>query len=131
MVGTVGEQLVVASTSHQLGARVLFLFEDQSRAILVDVKAVLDDGPQLDLERVVVDDFVARNVDLQRGWLRTSQVTDSNGSQPQRAHNLLKVWGKVGMVGHRFGDRNDILLSLRAQGAVVLVGDRIEQRTDT
>ena len=60
----------------------------------------------------------------------SSQVADSNGSQPQSAHDLLKVRGKVGVVGNRLGDRNDVLLGLRAQCAVVLVGDGVEQRAD-
>ena len=80
LVRAVGEQLVVASTSHQLGARVLLLLKDQPGAVLVDVEAVLDDGRQLYLERVVVDSLVARDVNLQRCRFGTSQVADSNGS---------------------------------------------------
>jgi hypothetical protein len=65
---------------------------------LVDVEAVLDDGRQLDLEGVVVHRLVARDVDLQRGRFGSSQIADSNRSQPQRADDFLQVRRKLGVV---------------------------------
>ena len=38
--------------------------------------------------------------------------------------------GQGGVVGHRCCDRNDVLLGLRAQRTVVLVGNRVKQRAD-
>ena len=38
---------------------------------------------------------------------------------------------KVGVIGYRLGDRNNVLLGLRTQRTVMLVGDGVEQRADT
>ena len=96
----------------------------------MDVEAVLDDGCQLDLEGVVIDGLAAGDVNLQRGWFRPGEIANGNGAQPQGANDLLQVRGHAGVVGHRMGDREDVLLCLGAQRAVMFVGDGVEQGAD-
>ena len=96
----------------------------------MDVEAVLDDGGQLDLEGVVVHRLATGDVQLQRGGLRTGEVADGNRAQPQRADDFLQVWRNAGVVVPRFLHRDDVLLCLFAQRAMVLVGNRFEQRAD-
>ena len=75
-VRTVREELVVARARHQFGLRILFLAEYQTRTILVDVEAVLDDGREFYLESIVINCVVACDVGLQRGRLGAGKVAN-------------------------------------------------------
>ena len=96
----------------------------------MDVEAVLDDGRQLDLKGVVVD-----------GLSRVMSTCSVAGSAParlptaiERSHSAPTISCRcgtiAGVVVHRFVHRDDVLLRLLAQRAVVLVGDGVEQRAD-
>ena len=130
LIGTVSEQLVVARVGHELGARILFLAEQQLGAFLMDVEAVLDDGGQLDLEGVVIYRLATGDVQLQCGGIGSGEVAHGNRAQPQCADDFLQVWRNAGVVVPRLLHRDDVLLRLLAQRAVVLVGDGFEQRAD-
>ena len=66
LVGRVPEQLIVARVGDQLRLRVLFLAEDEARALLVDVEAVLDDDAAKEPPRFR-DVEVAQGEDRGRG----------------------------------------------------------------
>ena len=96
----------------------------------MDIEAVLDDGGQLNLKGVVVDGLVSRDVGLKSGGFRPGKIAHGNRTQPQRAQNFLQVGGEAGVHRHGLGDRNNVLLRLGAQGAMVLIRHRVEQCAD-
>ena len=129
-VGAVGEQPVVARAGDQPGLRILLLAEHQPRPGVVDVEAVLHDHGELHPEGVVVERLSAREVDLQRRRFGAGHVADRQGPQPERAHDLRQVrHGRAG-VRHRVAHRGQVALRLFAQGRVVPVRHRVEQRGD-
>ena len=130
LVGAIGEELVIASKSHQLGARVLLLAEHKPVAVLVDVEAVFNNRCQLHIEGVVIDGLAARDINLQGLRFRTGEVANGHGAQPHGTHDLLQVGCQSCVLTDRFGHRDNVLLRLGPQRAVMLVGHRVQQRTD-
>jgi hypothetical protein len=129
LVGRVAEELVVARVGDQLRLRVLLLAEDEARALLVDVEAVLDDGRQLGREEVVVDRLGPRDVDVQLGGLG-ARVLDRQRAEPQRADDVREVRDVLLRVLHRVEHGAEVALRLLAQVRVMLVRHRVEERGD-
>ena len=96
----------------------------------MDVEAVLNDGRQFDLKRVVINRVIPRDIDLQRRWLCPRQIADRNGSQPQCADNFLKMRSNAGLVWYRLRHGNDVLLRFCPQGPVMLIRYRVQQSSD-
>ena len=67
---------------------------------------------------------------MQRGGIGSGEVAHGNRAQPQCADDFLQVWRDAGVVVPRLLHRDDVLLRLLAQRAMVLVGDGFEQRAD-